>query len=107
MVEYVPDVPFLYGKPVDVGVYVRDVSSQHNWLRDGYTFYVINSISVGLLDYSPAPCVHGVQRFNDVSFIALDLGHGVDKTKLRLQVQERDITDDENTIILPIIYRVL
>ena len=107
IIEYTPPIPFMYGTSVDIGVFVGDRAFQKNWLRDGYNFYIVSSASVGLIGFEPRPCIHGVNRYYDVSFIAIDLGAGVDKSKLRLQVSEIDLTNNQNTNILPIIYRVL
>lgn len=106
VVEYEHPKPFLYGKRVDVSVFVGDLASQQNWLRDGYTFYTKKSNGVYLTDYKVGPCKYDVDRYHPISFLALDLGNGVDINKLRLQVRGQDVTKDPKTKILPIIYKV-
>jgi hypothetical protein len=107
IVELTPEIPFMYNTSVDIGVVVSDRAFQKNILRDGYIFYIKESSSVNLIGYEPKPCIGGVSRYHDVSFLALDAGDGVDKNKLRLQVAEVDVTKHSNITIVPIIYRVL
>jgi hypothetical protein len=55
-------------------------------------------------NFEPEMCKRGLSRFHDVSFVALGLGEGVDVSTLRLQVRDKDVTDQSD--IVPIIYRI-
>lgn len=52
----------------------------------------------------PGACKRGLARFTDVSFLALGIGSGIDRDTLRLQVREKDVTDQST--IVPVIYRI-
>ena len=99
-----PSTNFFFGKRIEVGVMVDDLSSSSNWLNDRYTFYTTESDEILFTEFLPGACKHGLSRFIDVSFVALGAGSGVDEGTLRLQVRDKDITDESN--IVPIIYRL-
>lgn len=103
-VTYNPTTNFFYGKRIAVGVVVKDLSDNDNWLNDRYAFYTSESDGVFFTALEPEMCKRGLSRFHDVSFIALGLGEGVDKETLRLQIRERDVTNE--SVIVPIIYRI-
>ena len=102
-VTYTPSENFSYGKQVSVGVVVDDLSDNDNWLNARYSFYTVSSEGVYFTDFEPGMCKKGLSRFRDISFVALGLGSGVDAATLRLQVRDKDVTDEAN--IVPIIYR--
>ena len=103
-VTYNPTDNFFFGKRITVGVKVKDVSEFENWLNDRYAFYTAESDDILFTKFDPGLCKKGLSRFTDVSFVALGTGAGVDVSTLRLQVRERDVTD-ESTIV-PVIYRI-
>jgi hypothetical protein len=103
-VEYVSADNFYYGKRITVTVKVKDTSDNENWLNDRYSFYTVESDGVFFTDFEPALCKKGLPRFHDVSFVALGVGGNVDKETLRLQVHDYDVTDE--SIIVPVIYRI-
>lgn len=103
-VTYNPTTNFFYGKRIAVGVVVNDLSNNDNWLNDRYAFYTADSDGVFFTALEPGMCKRGLSRFHDVSFVALGLGDGVDVDTLRLQVRDKDVTDESD--IVPIIYRI-
>jgi len=103
-ITYNPSTNFFYGKRVSVGVIVDDLSDNENWLNDRYAFYTADSEGVYFTNFEPEMCKRGLSRFHDVSFVALGLGEGVDVSTLRLQVRDKDVTDQSD--IVPIIYRI-
>ena len=103
-VTYNPTTNFFYGKRIEVGVVVDDLSDNDNWLNDRYAFYTADSEGVYFTNFEPEMCKRGLSRFHDVSFVALGLGEGVDRDTLRLQVRDKDVTDESD--IVPIIYRI-
>jgi len=103
-VTYNPTNNFFFGKRITVGVKVKDVSEFENWLNDRYVFYTTESDDILFTKFEPGLCKEGLSRFTDVSFVALGTGQGIDLSTLRLQVRERDVTD-ESTIV-PVIYRI-
>ena len=99
-----PSTNFFFGKRIEVGVVVDDLSDYDNWLNDRYTFYTIESDEVLFTEFLPGACKEGLSRFTDVSFTVLGAGSGVDRGTLRLQVRDKDVTDESS--IVPIIYRL-
>ncbi len=99
-----PSTNFFFGKRIEVGVMVDDLSGYNNWLNDRYAFYTVESDDVLFTEFLPGACKEGLSRFIDVSFTALGTGSGVDRDTLRLQVRDKDVTDESN--IVPIIYRL-
>jgi len=99
-----PSTNFFFGKKIEVGVMVGDLSDYDNWLNDRYAFYTIESDEVLFTEFLPGACKEGLSRFIDVSFVALGAGSGVDRDTLRLQVRDKDVTNESN--IVPIIYRL-
>ena len=103
-VTYTPPINFFYGKRTIVGVIVDDLTDYDNWLNDRYAFYTVESDDILFTPLEPGICKRGLSRFQDVSFLALGIGSGVDRDTLRLQVRGMDMTD-ESTIV-PVIYRI-
>jgi hypothetical protein len=94
----------LFDKEYYINVVVQDLSPARNTLRDSYRFYTVDSSAPEFTDFDPKLCLRGMPRFKDVSFTVLSSGQGVDKETLRLQVANKDVTDDST--IVPIIYRI-
>jgi len=103
-VTYTPSTNFFFDKRITVGVIVDDLTDYDNWLNDRYAFYTIESDEIYFTEFSPGACKRGLSRFTDVSFLALGIGSGVDRDTLRLQVREKDVTDQST--IVPVIYRI-
>lgn len=99
------DIPYdlYYDKEYTVRVFVSDISPDVNTLNDSYRFYTRASNAPIFVGFDPALCKRGLPRFTDVSFIVLANGNGVDRETIRLQVHDRDVTNQ--TTSLPIIYR--
>jgi hypothetical protein len=93
-----------YGKTYSVGVIATDLSENRNILRDSYRFHTRPSEVPWFVDFDPDLCRRGMHRFRDVSFIVLGAGNGVDKETIRIQVHDKDVTNQSK--IAPIIYRV-
>jgi hypothetical protein len=100
------DIPqdLFFDKEYYINVVVRDLSPARNTLRDRYRFYTVDSSAPEFTDFDPKLCLRGMSRFRDVSFTVLSTGQGVDKETLRIQVADKDVTDDST--IVPIIYRI-
>jgi len=103
-ISYTPPDNLSYEKEYIISVKAQDTSEEVNRLNDAYRFYTAESDGVILTDFVPGGCVYEKGRFEDVSFVALAGGNGIDRTKLRLQVHQKDVTDKSK--ITPIIYRV-
>lgn len=103
-VTYTPPTNFFFDKRVTVGVIVDDLTEYDNYLNDRYAFYTPESDNILFTEFLPGACKRGLPRFQDVSFLALGIGSGVDRDTLRLQVREKDVTDQST--IVPIIYRI-
>lgn len=103
-VTYNPIQDFYYNKEVTVHVRVKDSSVNENELSDSYRFYTVESGDILFTGFDPAKCKRGFPIFQDVSFLALGMGNGVDKDTLRVQIRQQDVDDKVN--ILPVIYRV-
>lgn len=101
------DIPYdlYYDKMYTVKVIVDDISPSANTLRDSYRFYTRPSESPIFVNFDPRLCKRGMPRFTDVSFLVLADGNGVDRSTIRLQVHDRDVTNQ--TTNLPIIYRAV
>lgn len=105
-VKYTPPVPFRYGEEVMVKVSCADFADQPNMMRTRYPFYIDLGYGIDFIVEAPLRCSWGVPRFNDVRFLALGTGGGIESESLRIQIHNKDVTDDPNTTILPIVYRV-
>lgn len=105
-VKYTPPVPFRYGEEVMVKVSCVDFADQPNMMRVRYPFYIDLGCGIDFIAETPLRCSWGVPRFNDVRFLALGTGGGIESESLRIQIRNKDVTDDPNTTILPIVYRV-
>jgi len=103
-ITYTPPTNFFFDKRITVGVIVNDLAEFDNWLNDRYAFYTAESDDIFFTALEPGICKRGLSRFTDVSFIALGIGSGVDRDTLRLQVREKDVTDQST--IVPVIYRI-
>ena len=103
-ITYTHHKNFYHDKRIIVGVKVDDLSNYNNWLNDRYAFYIVGSEGVFFTDFEPGMCKRGLSRFQDVSFVALGIGDGVDGGTLRLQIHGQDVTG-ESTVV-PIIYRI-
>jgi len=103
-VTYTPPTNFFFDKRITVGVIVNDSTEYDNWLNDRYAFYTAESDEIYFTEFLPGACKRGLSRFTDVSFLALGIGSGIDKKTLRLQIRERDVTDQ--SVIVPVIYRI-
>ena len=103
-VTYTPPTNFFFDKRVTVGVIVNDLTNYDNWLNDRYAFYTAESDDIYFTEFLPGACKRGLSRFTDVSFLALGIGSGIDRDTLRLQVREKDVTDQST--IVPVIYRI-
>ena len=100
------DIPYdlQYDKAYNVGVRARDISENKNILRDSYRFYTRPSEVPWFTDFDPKKCLRGMPRFRDVSFLVLGAGDGVDPQTIRIQVHDKEVTDQSK--ITPVIYRV-
>ncbi len=103
-ITYNPTDNFFFKKRVIVGVKIDDLSNSSNWLNDRYSFYTPESEDLIFTKFEPGLCKQGLPRFQDVSFVVLGTGEGVDEETLRLQVHDVDVTD--GSTIVPIIYRI-
>lgn len=103
-VTYDPPENFGFEKTVAVNVKVADSSDNANYLNDGYRFYTPSSSDVWFTEMSPEKCVRGVSPYSSVRFVVLGNGNGVDRDTIRLQILERDKTDEASFV--PIIYRI-
>lgn len=103
-VTYTSTTNFFYNKRVMVGVIVDDLTDYTNYLNDRYSFYTVESDDILFTTLEPGMCKRGLSRFTDVSFVALGIGSGIDRDTLRLQVREKDVTDQST--IVPVIYRI-
>jgi len=104
MIEYIPYDNLLYEKEYIVSVKAQDTSEEVNRLNDAYRFHTAESDGIILTDFVPGGCVYEKSRYEDVSFVALAGGNGIDGDTLRIQVFQRDVTDRSK--ITPIIYRI-
>lgn len=95
---------YFYNKRITVGVKVDDLSNSENWLNDRYSFYTPESEDLIFTKFEPGACRRGLPRFQDVSFVVLGTGEGVDESTLRLQIRDKDVTDDST--VVPVIYRL-
>jgi hypothetical protein len=103
-VTYNPTDNFFFNRRVTVGVKIDDISGYANWLNDSYSFHTSESEDLIFTNLEPGMCKQGLPRFQDVSFVVLGTGEGVDEETLRLQVHDKDVTD--GSTIVPIIYRI-
>ena len=103
-VTYTPSTNFFFNKRITVGVIVDDLTDYTNYLNDRYAFYTVESDDILFTEFLPGACKRGLSRFMDVSFVALGIGSGIDRDTLRLQVREKDVTDQST--IVPVIYRI-
>lgn len=102
-VTYDPPQDFYYDKEVTVTVRVADSSENENTLIDSYRFYTVESSEVLFTGFDPRVCKRGFPKFQDVSFLTLGWGDGVDASTLRVQIHGLDMTDKAR--IIPIVYR--
>jgi len=105
-IKYTPPTPFRFGEEVIVRVQCIDHSEQANLMRVSYPFYIDPGDDIEFLAEQPLRCEWGVPRFSDVRMLALGTGGGIDAESLRLQIYGKDVTNDAETHVLPIIYRV-
>jgi len=105
-IKYTPATPFRFGEEVIVRVQCIDRSEQANLMRVSYPFYIDPGDDIEFLAEQPLRCEWGVPRFSDVRMVALGTGGGIDAESLRLQIYGKDVTNDAETHVLPIIYRV-
>jgi hypothetical protein len=103
-VTYNPSIDFYYDKSVQVGVKVKDLSDNENWLSDTYRFYTARSDEVWLTEFQPHVCKRGINPNTYISFLALGTGSGVDKNTIVVQVKGKDVTD--RLKLVPVIYRI-
>lgn len=103
-ITYDPPENFYFGKDITIGVTVSDLSESANTLVDSYRFYTVESDKVWFTKLDPSVCRRGLLRFQDVEFLALGFGGGVDKDTLRVQIHNKDV--DNKVSVLPVIYRV-
>jgi len=103
-ITYDPVTNFYYDKEVTVSVRVSDLSENNNTLIDSYRFFTVESSGVMFVPVDPPVCKRGLPRFQDVSFLVLGLGDGVDLSSLRVQIHQLDVADKLR--ILPVIYRI-
>lgn len=103
-VTYSPTTDFFFDKRITVGVIVDDLTEYDNYLNDRYAFYTPESDDILFTALEPGMCKRGLSRFQDVSFLALGIGSGIDRNTLRLQIREKDVTDQST--IVPVIYRI-
>jgi len=101
-VSYTPPQPLYYDKAYKVMVKVKDTSPFENGLNDAYTFYTAQSDGIIFTDFDPIRCKRGMQRFQNISLIALADGNGIDMDSVTMQVFNKDVTPR----IIPIIYRL-
>jgi len=101
-VHYTHSEPFYYNKPYKVVVKVNDLSQYVNGLNDSYTFYTELSGGVVFTDFDPIKCKRGMQRFQNISLVALADGNGIDEDSIKMQVFDKDVVPK----IIPIIYRI-
>jgi hypothetical protein len=102
-VTYNPTVDFYYNKEITISVRVEDLSEFKNTLIDSYRFYTIVSSDILFTGFDPRVCKRGFPRFQDVEFLVLGDGSGVDKNTIRVQIRNQDVNDKIK--ILPVIYR--
>jgi len=105
-IKYTPPTSFRYSEEVIIKVMCADLSEQANLLHTSYPFYTDPGYEIRFLEETPMRCEWAVPRFDDVKVLALADGGGIDRGSLRLQVYGKDVTGDERTSILPILYRV-
>ncbi len=103
-VTYNPSTDFYYNKSVQVGVKIKDLSEQNNYLNDTYRFYTVESDAIWLTEFKPEVCKRGINPSTYISFLALGSGSGVDKDTIVVQVKGKDVTNRLN--LLPVIYRI-
>ncbi len=103
-VTYNPSNDFYYNKSIQVGVKVKDLSEQNNYLNDTYRFYTVESDDVWFTEFQPDTCKRGINPNTNISFLALGAGSGVDRDTIVVQVKGKDVTDRLN--LLPVIYRI-
>ena len=93
-----------YDKRYSVSVNVEDFTSTRNTLRDNYRFYTMESADVIFDPIDPMFCKRGTSRRQGLTFIAAADKDNLDEDTLRIQFDEKDITD--KTRKTPIIYRI-
>jgi hypothetical protein len=93
-----------FNKEYNVSVKVMDLSINQNYMNSHYRFFTVESDSIILEEIEPQACRWGFPLYNNVSFLALAAGSGVDGDSLRLQVHNYDVTDMSE--IIPIVYRI-
>jgi hypothetical protein len=103
-VTYNPSTDFYYNKSVQVGVKVKDLSDNENWLNDTYRFYTVESDDIWFTEFQPKVCKRGINPNTYISFLALGVGSGVDKDTIVVQVKGKDVTN--RLQLLPVIYRI-
>ena len=103
-VTYNPSNDFYYDKSVQVGVKIKDLSEQNNYLNDTYRFYTVESDDVWFTEFQPDTCKRGINPNTNISFLALGAGSGVDRDTIVVQVKGKDVTNRLN--LLPVIYRI-
>ena len=101
-VSYTPSQPLYYDKAYKVTVKVNDTSPFENGLNDAYIFYTTQSDGIVFTDFDPVRCKRGMQRFQNISLVALADGNGIDENSITMQIFNKDITPK----IIPIIYRI-
>jgi hypothetical protein len=104
LINYDPSSNFPYNKTMTVNVKVADLSPYDNYLNDGYKFYTARSSAVWFTEETPGRCTRGVSPYSGVRFVVLGAGDGVDRDTIRLQIFEKDKTNESS--IVPIVYRV-
>jgi len=101
-INYSHTEPFYYNRAYKVTVKVSDSYENANRLNDSYTFYTEPSAGVVFTDFDPVRCKRGMQRFQNISLVALADGNGIDEDSIKMQVFDKDVTPR----ITPIIYRI-
>jgi hypothetical protein len=101
-VAYNPLEDFYYNKEIKINIVVSDIIG--NTLNDGYRFYTVEGDSPQFIGVNPKICKRGVERFQDISLLALTGNDGLDKDSIRVQLHGIDVTDKSN--FLPVVYRV-
>lgn len=103
-VSYTPIIPLQYNKEFSINVKVSDRTVPPNWMNTSYRFFTVIGDGVYFINEIPLECERGVSRFSDVSVLALSSGGGIDLEKIRIQVQQKDVTNKSS--MLPVLYRI-
>jgi hypothetical protein len=101
-VTYSPQENFYYNKEIKINVIVSDFLG--NNLNGCYRFYTVESDQPWFIGVNPKICKRGVERFQDISLLALTGNNDLDRGTIRVQLHGIDVTDKSN--FLPVVYRV-